>query len=572
MYPISNLPNMFCEFFVNKVSDLRKQLDLAPTTNLATDGIQTEFSFDSFLPIGQDELKKIILTSKPTTCPLDPIPTTLLFECIDVLLPCVHSLINDCLSSGTVPLSFKSAIVKPLLKKPTLDPNNLKHYRPVSNLPFLSKILEKVVLSQLFSYLNEHNLISFSQSAYRPFHSTETALLKVTSDILDSLDSSDISILTLLDLSAAFDTIDHQILLSRLNSLYGISGSALNWFSSYLSDRKLSVLVNDIYSDSSSLTCGVPQGSVLGPVLFILYTKPLSTLLNSHSLSHQSFADDTQLYGSSSPEQVNQKLVTISDCILDVKQWMTDNKLKLNDDKTEALLIRKKTVDFSYLPKSIQICHSDISFTDSARNLGFTISSDMSLDKHISLVCRSAYFELYRISSIRHFLSAKITNTLICAYVLSKLDYCNSLLANCPKYLLDKLQRVQNAAARLVFRAKKHEHITPLLKKLHWLPIEQRIKYKLSSICFNFFNNTSPAYISDLLTIYTPSRNLRSSSDSRLLCIPRTKTSSYGRRSFTYAAPSLWNSLPKSVRHAQTLASFKRSLKTYLFTEYYGSN
>ena len=570
LYPISSLPKVFCEFFIKKVSDLRSQLDLAETTNYASDTPQTEFVFHSFDPINEDDLKKIILASKPTTCPLDPIPTTLLFDCIDVLLPAIHRIINDSLSTGSVPSVFKSAIVKPLLKKSTLDPNTLKNYRPVSNLPFLSKILEKVVLSQLFTYLNSHCLIPASQSAYRPFHSTETALVKVASDILNSLDSSNLSVLTLLDLSAAFDTIDHQILLSRLSSLYGITGSALNWFSSYLSDRNLSVAVNDNYSDPSPLSCGVPQGSVLGPILFILYTKPLSALLNSHSLSNQSFADDTQLYNSSPPDTIDATVATVQDCVLDVKQWMTDNKLKLNDDKTEAILFKKKT-DSTSLPNTIQICNSQISFSVHARNLGFTMSSDMSCDKHVSLICRSAYFELHRISSIRQFISIKVANTLICAFVLSKLDYCNALLAGSPKTLLDKLQRVQNASARLVFKAKKREHVTPLMKKLHWLPIEQRIKYKLASLCFNFFIGASPSYIADLLTVYTPSRTLRSSSDTRLLCIPRTNLATYGERSFSFTAPTVWNSLPTSIRHSSSVKSFKRSLKTHLFSEFYGT-
>ena len=572
LYSITTLPNMFCQYFIQKVADLRKHLDLSNITSYANDNVQTAFAFESFDPISEDELRKLILSSKPTTCPLDPIPTPLLFECLDILLPSIHAIINKSLVSGSVPSIFKSAIVRPLLKKSSLDPNNLKNYRPVSNHPFLSKILEKVVLKQLFSYLNSNHLVPTSQSAYRSFHCTETALLKVTSDILSSLDSSDFSVLTLLDLSAAFDTIDHGILLSRLYSLYGISGSALDWFSSYLSDRKLSVLVNDIYSDSASLSFGVPQGSVLGPVLFILYTKPLSTLLNSHSLSHQSFADDTQLYSSSSPDQLSSTLETVQDCVLDVKQWMTDNKLKLNDDKTEAILFRKKSTDSSVLPKSIKICNSDISFSDSARNLGFIVSSDMSLDKHVSQVCRSAYFEIHRISTIRKFLTVQITNILVCAYVISKLDYCNSIFANCPQYILEKLQKVQNAAVRLVFRAKKQDHVTPLMKKLHWLPIEQRIKYKLASHCFNFFNNSAPSYFSNLLSVYTPTRTLRSSSDTRLLCIPKVNSVSYGERSFAYAAPSLWNSLPKPIRHCTTLQSFKRSLKTYLFIEHYGTN
>ncbi|WP_419629894.1 RNA-directed DNA polymerase, partial [Thiolapillus sp.] len=166
----------------------------------------------------------------------------------------------------------------PLLKKASLDPNNLKNFRPVSNLSFMSKVTEKVVLQQLLAYLTEHKLICPSQSAYRPHHSTETALLKITNDILLALDSGNVSLLTLLDLSAAFDTIDHCILLDRLQHMYGISGTALSWFSSYLTNRTQSVIVNDHISQVSSLSYGVPQGSVLGPILFILYTKPLSDL------------------------------------------------------------------------------------------------------------------------------------------------------------------------------------------------------------------------------------------------------------------------------------------------------
>ena len=254
-----------------------------------------------------------------------------------------------------------------------------------------------------------------------------------------------------------------------------------------------------------------------------------------------------------------------------MKNWKGVGRRLTKPTTKEAILFRKKTDSVS-LPKSIQICNSEIFFTDHARNLGFTISSDMTLDKHISLICRSAYYELHRISTIRKFLTVQITNTLICAYVLSKLDYCNSLLSNCPQYLLDKLQRVQNAAVRLVFRAKKHDHITPLMKKLHWLPIHQRIKYKVACHCFHFFHGSAPSYFSDLLTVYTPSRTLRSSSDSRLLSVPKTKTVTYGKRSFSFAAPSLWNSLPYHLRHSSSLASFKRSLKTYLFTEYYNLN
>ena len=180
------------------------------------------------------------------------------------------------LTTGIVPRDLKTAVVKPLLKKPSLDKNLLKNYRPISNLPFLSKILEIVVLHKLLFHLQENNLSNPLQSAYRAGHSTETVSLRIVNDILSSLDNDNISVLLLLDLSAAFDTTDHQILLSRLNSVFGIQSTALQWFQSYLSDRYQSTSVNNSSSSPSQLMYGVPQGSVLGPILFVLYMDRIS--------------------------------------------------------------------------------------------------------------------------------------------------------------------------------------------------------------------------------------------------------------------------------------------------------
>ena len=153
-----------------------------------------------------------------------------------------------------------------------------------------------------------------------------------------------------------------------------------------------------------------------------------------------------------------------------------------------------------------------------------------------------------RINSIRHYLSVQATKTLVSAFVFSRLDYCNSLLFGCPPYLLNRLQKLQNNAARLILKAPKTDHITPHLRTLHWLPIDARIKYKLSSLCFGAITSTGPVYLSDLLKIYTPSRQLRSSADIRILCIPSVNTKSYGVLSFSYTAPTLWNTLPKDIR------------------------
>ena len=179
----------------------------------------------------------------------------------------------------------------------------------------------------------------------------------------------------------------------------------------------------------------------------------------------------------------------------------------------------------------------------------------MSVELHIKNVCRLAYSELRRISTIRHLLSADLLKTFMSAFVLSRLDYCNSLLSGCHKHL-EKLQKVKTSAARLVLKAHKRDHVSPLLRTLHWLPIQERIEYKLATLCHSFFSDTAPVYLSDLLRVYSPSRQLRSSSDSRTLRIPHLKARTFGHRSFSQAAPSVWNSLPHDIRHIQSVTAF----------------
>ena len=233
-------------------------------------------------------------------------------------------MINLSLLSGYVPQSFKTAVIKPLLKKTTLDQEILANYRPISNLPFLSKILEKAVANQLCDFLHTNSLFEEFQSGFRVNHSTETALVKVTNDLLMASDKGLISVLVLLDLSAAFDTIDHQILLQRLEYQIGIKGTALGWFKSYFLDQSQFVHVNDESSMQTKVSHGVPQGSVLGPLLFSLYMLPLGNIIRNHLINFHCYADDTQLYLSIKPDETNH-LTKLQACIKDIKNWMTHN-------------------------------------------------------------------------------------------------------------------------------------------------------------------------------------------------------------------------------------------------------
>ena len=199
------------------------------------------------------------------------------------------------MQSGDVPQDFEQALVNPLIKKQTLFKNYLRNYRPISNLSFLSKILEKVIANRLHEHIYNHHLSNDLQSAYKRFHSTETALFKLHNDIVDNMDNGKVTALTLLDLSAAFDTIDHSILLQRFHRYFGISGPALLWFKSFLSDRYQSIKISGTLSSPQYLPIGVPQGSVLGPVMFSLYTTSLSQVIANRNLSHHLYPDDTQV-------------------------------------------------------------------------------------------------------------------------------------------------------------------------------------------------------------------------------------------------------------------------------------
>jgi hypothetical protein len=269
----------------------------------------------------------------------DPIPTNILKKIIHVLAKPFASLINLSLSSGVFPDSMKLASITPLLKKASLNPEELSNFRPVSGLSFLSKLLKRVVLRRLTSHMLSLDLIVPVQSAYRANHSTETALLWVMNDLLLAVDNGDGAALVLLDLSAAFDTIDHAVLLSCLECRFGLKGVVLDWFRSYLSNRRQSVRISGKSSSPSPLLFGVPQGSVLGPVLFTMYLTPLDDIVSMFEVLRHYFADDTQLYKRfkilADGSDQHAAFSCLSDCVKSTNSWMIINKLQLNAGRTE---------------------------------------------------------------------------------------------------------------------------------------------------------------------------------------------------------------------------------------------
>ena len=526
-----------------------------------------------FKQVSQEEIRKIIMKSPSKSCLLDPWPTFLVKECIDILLPSITRLVNCSLSEGVVPDEFKKAIVTPLIKKSSLPPNDLKNYRPVSGLGFISKLVERVVASQLNDHVSVNGLENVRQSAYNLGHS---ALLSIKNDVHLAFAKGEATAIVLWDQSAAFDTIDHDTFLDSLSSWFGVSGVVLDWFKSYLSDRVQCIKIGSILSDAKKLLYGVPQGSVLGPILFSLYTTPLSKVIQNHpGISIQFYADDTQLYVHLTHKNAASALDKLSRCLEDIKRWLSTNKFKLNPDKTEFIVFGSKSqcekLNHSF---PVNILGNLISPVDAVRNLGVWFDSDFSFSCHVMKVCKACFASVRDLKRLRGYLTHEAALMAANALVGSCLDYCNSLFRGLSALDLHKLQCVQNSLARIVANTTKYSHITPVRKALHWLLIKYRSIFKTAVLVYKFLHSGNPKYFEPfLIPRHSAYNTRRSQSDGMFLEVPHFASVFMSRkhfgRSFAYDAPMIWNDLPDEVRSANSLASFRSKLKSYLFGKAY---
>ena len=581
----TKLSEDFKDFFSQKIVKIRKNIEDEaelmdqPQLPQEEDLLPKNCNFSNFSNISEEQLKDLVSKMPNKFCCLDPIPPFLLKDCLFELTPILMHIINYSLDSGQFPSGMKKAVIKPTLKKDNVDKDVLSNYRPVSNLSAVSKLLERIVLNQLNKHLTDNNLYSEAQSGYRPKHSCETLLVRMFDDINNMIQADNVVIVVLLDLSAAFDTIDHSVLLGKLLKEYGIDGTALHWCKSYLEKRSFAVKIDDKISTLLELLFGVPQGSLLGPILFILYIKTLQKIAAKYGLNIKLYADDSQLYISFQPGRPSQ-LDDVKDktnrCLAEIKAWMVQNFMKLNESKTELLVLGKphvlKTCDLSI---SLQFGSDTISPTECKgehwKSLGIKLDETLCMERQINSVKQKCCWTMMNLRTIGRYLDEGIKLMMVKQLVISKLDYCNSLYINLRKTLLNKLKSILNGAVRFIYNISDRSiDLVPYYKKAHILPIEQRILFKVCLLTHKAVHGLSPDYIKELVDVEVSSDMVtctrsKTPGDCFLLKIPKMSKNKFDARRFSNYAPAAWNSLPLRLRCLDNTDCFNRMLKNYLF-------
>ena len=554
----TQLANNFSNYFHEKVGKIRDSItsNNSTTSERATSpNVTPIFEFE---PATADELKQIVMSYAVKCSPDDPVPALLLRENIDTFIPHWLEIVNLSLQTGSMEC-LKSAVIFPLIKDTgsLVNKENYKNYRPVSNLLFLSKLIERIVDIRIGKHMSNNNLHSEKQFGYKKDHSTESLLLKITNDLLLSCDDNMPSVVLLLDLSAAFDTVDHNKLLDILCQDIGIKGSALEWCKSFLVNRNFKVKIGDSYSEEVLLPYGVAQGSVLGPRFFNVYTKSLYKYVESTRFNIEGFADDHQLMKRFLPcMQCYALQDNIQYCLDKVYQWMNDHFLCLNPDKTKILVIAPSSIKKVIKIGGFITDANCIRFVDCAKNLGVLIDSDLSFNSQVNKVVKSCFCVIRKLSSIKHFLSTDHLKSLICSYVFSKIDYCNSLYYGLNQNSINKLQHVQNCAARLVKKKVGALSLDDLFMKFHWLKVRERIVFKLLLYVHKCLQLAAPISICRLLNYSDSERSMK-------LRETRVK-SKFGDRAFSHSGPRIWNMLPWQIRSENRTSFFKKLLKSFL--------
>lgn len=511
------------------------------------------------------EVISILSRIKTNAIGVDGVSRKMIQLCLPHCASAITDIVNFSITSHTFPTSWKEGIIRPIPKIPS--PKEPKDLRPITILTTLSKVLEKVIYKQLIQFLEKENKIPDIQSGFRRNRSTTTALLSITDDILRNIDKSEVTSLVLLDFSRAFDTLNHELLLAKMKAL-NLSEEAIRWFGTYLSARtqrvELVVKSNNITSKSMQIPSGVPQGSVLGPLLFIVYTADLEEIVTGCQI-HQ-FADDTQIYTSFKADDAKAGQDAINNCLGAISKWSHEQALILNPKKTVSLLLGSKHQRAKAIESDFQIIidGTPVPLSDSARNLGLTLDSELTFNPHVTSLRQKSFGKLKTLSRYKALLPPFAKLILTDSLILSSVDYCSVVYGpNLTVNNSNAIQQIQNACMRYTYNLNRREHTTPVIRKAGMLKMAERRTAHLLSVVHKVIKTGQPKYLRDRLKARSDIHNVSLRRKNRL-DIPQHRSTKF-KASFTCKAATHYNNIPDGVK-SLSQGGFKQRVKEYLLS------
>ena len=488
----------------------------------------------------------------------DGIAYRFLIDSLPVLLSYILIIVNTSIVTGKYPDLWKHPHIAPIFKSG--DTDSVSNYRPISLLPIISKILEKIVANQLIAYLEDNNLLSENQHGFRPHLSTETALLTITNQIYENIDQKKISLLLLLDLSKAFDSVSHRILLEKCCKLNIDSF----WFEDYLKNRIQSVRMGSILSSSREINFGVPQGSILGPLLFLIYVNDLPQYMNDGLLVQ--YADDTQILLTGDISEI-ETMIRRAEIILDkARRYFNFNGLLLNEKKTQCIFFGAWQY-INRIPNNTKIVfnNNELIPQQHVKNLGVYMDCSMTFNKHINELQNKIMGTLLFLNRITKRFDQDCRIMIVQSLILSVLNYALKIWGSTNKTNIQRVQRLQNFASKVaVGGAGRRDHASPIIENLKWLCMNKKYIYEICVFIFKIKAHEVPEWLFKLRTASEVRGAAVTTRQDNKLFIPHTRTN-YGSRNLYVEGPKLWNTLPIDMISCQSLSCFKRELFNYLF-------